>query len=210
MKRCLNIRFLGIMVLLLFAFPLGDRSLVNAAPIKSVKGVYSLTLFQSCIASLNVPAFDPSDNFRRVANGGGPNTFSIAGQITYNGDGTGTVSRRQLILIEPAKASGAFPLFQADVTCDVSYTVDANGNIRHEENNCAGPILQGTPGSPNETVTQSQIVLLGTLHNGGKLILFNDTSPYVETITFDMPPRTGERICNRSGTAFRVTEKVPN
>ncbi len=218
MKRCVYIYMFGIMVLLLAVLPLGERSFVEAKKFtdKSLKGLYAFTLFQSCVADPD--GFDADFRHKGLFGGSGPNTFGITGTIQYKGDGTGTVSRRQLIFVDERNVVGVIPLFQADLTCDVAYSVNPDGTFTHEEKNCTGTVTAGTAlppaTSPNVgvAITQADIEFLGRMEKDGKRLLFSDTNTNVETVTFD-PSGSDEfeiyRICNRSGSAFRVNKKVP-
>lgn len=214
MKRCIHIYMFGIIVLLLVVLPLGEKSFVEAKKFtdKSLKGLYAFTLFQSCVADSS--GFD-EDDFDHVAGGSGPNTFGITGTIQYNGDGTGTVSRRQLIFVDERNLPGVIPLFQADLTCDVAYSVNPDGTFTHKEKNCTGTVTAGTAlppaTSPNVgvAITQADIEFLGRMEKDGKRLLFSDTNTNVETVTFALGTFSIKRICNRSGSAFRVNKKVP-
>ena len=179
---------------------------------KSLKGLYAFTMFQSCVA-------DPGGftNLAHNLGGRGLNAFGISGHIQYHGGGTGTVSRRQLILVDERNNLGVIQLFQADLTCDVSYSVNPDGTFTHAENQCTGKITAGSALFPymsqdiGKGITQNGIKFMGTIEKREGHLLFSDTNINVETVVFG-PNDQGvtfslERICTRSGSAFRVSKK---
>ena len=172
---------------------------------KRLKGKFAFTLFQSCV-------FDPQgfdNDLAHIQGGAGPNLFNVSGIIGFHGDGTGTVSRNQLVLLDEQNSPGDIPLIKSKLECDVKYQVNSKESFTYEEENCTGPVLAGTVpaiGGPisGQTIAQENIQFEGFMNNDRKHLIFTDTNTNVETVIFTPGP-TFDRICNRSGNAFRLS-----
>ena len=118
-------------------------------------------------------------------------TFSFTGVLTFNGDGTGSLTARGDFL-NPGGASAG------DSTADFTYSVAADRTVTFDQGTTSTTFVAG---ASMGTVTVSNIpALVGHLSSDRKSIVLGSFKPGVEDVS------TGalHRICHRSRTAIRI------
>ena len=123
------IRFCGIALLILFLLTLGGNPPIAQAepdPNRLLEGDYKYSAKVTC--ARDTTGFNENNNFQRQGVG---STFALAvqGDAHYNGDGTGTFVGQRLGINSNATATGQFPIGQADLDCDLTDTVNADGQV---------------------------------------------------------------------------------
>jgi len=180
--------------LLLFAPFLIDGHGVQAGEDLNARlsGEYAFTQIHVCVQT-NIPGEDFGPGFQVPAGGATTRTISNEGFLTFQGDGTGSFDGKSLVINHNATRPGAVPASEAEFTCPLTYTVNKDLSFTtHLTCSATGD------------VTISGLELHGQLQAGGRLLIANDTSRNVETIT--SPGGVFKRICGRSQTAIRIRQ----
>lgn len=157
-----------------------------------LNGEYAFTQIHFCVQT-NVSGEHFGSNFKVPAGGATISTRSNEGTLTFHGDGTGSFDGKTLTINHNATGPGAVPVSEGGFTCPLTYTVNEDGSFTTHLT-CFGG-----------NVTISGLELHGQLQAGGRLLIANDTSRNIETITvfFGGGSLVFERICGRSQTAIR-------
>lgn len=153
-----------------------------------LKGDYAFIDSTVCV---NSPAgFSPS---LTPIDGTSVITFSFTGVLTFNGNGTGSLSARGDFLNNPGGASAA------DSTADFTYGVAADRTVTFDQGTTSSTFVAG----PNvgHTVTVSSVpTLVGHMSSDRKSIVLGSFDPGIEVVS----PAGLQRICHRSRTAIRI------
>lgn len=119
-------------------------------------------------------------------------TFSFTGVLTFNGDGTGSLSARGVFLNNPGAASAT------DSTADFTYSVAADRTLTFDQGTTSSTFVAGP--STGQTTTISAIpTLVGHMSSNRKSIVLGSFDPGVEVVSSGL-----QRICHRSRTAIRI------
>ena len=183
----------AVAVLVLITLPLQSMAQSQQGLNKRLKGDYAFTMARDCIQTEFGFGSPPTFN---LLSPGTTREASLAGMITYNGDGTGTLMYTIL------QINNTFPsVIQSQTTCNItSYTVNPD-NSYTEDLTCSGTIDAGP--SASQTFTITGLGNQGQIGRGGQTLLIMDIETNVETITLSASG-TRMRICGRSGHAIRV------
>jgi hypothetical protein len=133
----------------------------------------------------------------------GVNSFSSTGVITFNGDGTGTLSGRSVItnLVTPGAISAA------DHVIPITYSVAADRTLTIDQGPSLNTFVAG-PRAGQQNSSSGVPTAVGHVSSDGKSIVFGSFDPAVETLTRVSPPLDNPvesvRICHRSTSGIRI------
>ena len=166
--------------------------------VKHLKGNYDFTVHVSF--ATDVTGFD--SNLARLG-GGTTNNGIASGTVQYNGDGTGSAAIQFLRVNHTSNGVGQQPVEQGELTCTLTYTVDADHSFSVQET-CTGTIIAGA--FDGQTILASTITFRGKIAQGGDILLITDTVPDVETRTRTdgVNNFTTYSVGGRSGVAIKV------
>ncbi len=203
MKKVFGIAFLAVFTML---FTAGletaqadnDHRKKHKSPEAKLKGTYFRARTRTCIRTNGI--FDTNNRVAPAYSGQNPyahtRTHVISGNMTFNGDGTGSMEHEGHWVrnVTSAAQGGTSPQFNmtGQGTCDFNYTVNPDNSFDLVTTSCISP-----------TATTSGAAIQGQIARGGQSLILYDTDSNVETIT----PNSGgiiRRICNRSGSAIKV------
>jgi len=190
-------------LLLFIALPLLAGSMAEAVkPPKAannlLKGTYAFSYFRACV---QVPEGEfNADLVQQVT----PQlrTSVLAGEITYNGDGTATQEHTFRNMFFTSNQPGQrVPGRSGLAMCDITYQVDPTDRTFEQQLTCTGFSNTSTGGERDFTI--EGLKHQGRISQDGKTLLLFDTGVPIETITLVPPLFVGERICTHSGTAVK-------
>jgi hypothetical protein len=207
MKRLVCITALCIVSLLPAFAAAAERNDLTRA----LRGVYAFSGEGSCLGS-PLPGFN--SNFR-TSTGGVIRSFSVHGIRRFNGDGTGSVSGR-IVLIghngPPANPAGTNlgPYITEDFSAQSTYTIASDHTIRIEN----GPLTTTRVEGPNvgDTDVATGIKIEGHVSQDFKTIVVATPSSVLETRYNTLADAlNGQnpieyRRCHRSRTLIRISE----
>jgi hypothetical protein len=130
-------------------------------------------------------------------------SFGTTGVVTFNGDGTGTLSGRTIT--QPGVFTGPAPAtIQAlDTLIPITYSVAADRTLTVTQGPSLNTFVAGTlAGTQNSSSNVPPFV--GHMSADRKAIVFGSFDPGVETITNLSGPGQNLRICFRSFTGVRI------
>ena len=171
-----------------------------------LNGDYAFTSFRSCIQAVK-PGPEESvfgGNFA-LQTGANSRTAALQGTLRYNGNGTGSAAFRFLNIFPQFTAPGNLPINGGETTCQLNYTVNADGSFVQLFSNCSGVVEFGAGAPGTFEITGGE--KMGQISQDRKTLILSDTNPNVETLDVTRPDGSiveQERICNRSGVAIRV------
>ena len=196
--RRLIARSLEMLVLPLVALLSVGGSIAEAVDLNAhlLMGDYHFSRTRTCIR-----ASDFNANNGVVSNGSTA-TDAAQGTVHYNGDGTGTLTARLLFINHNMTANGDRPVTQADVTCELTYTVHADDTFTELLTTCTALVIAG-PGT-GLTVTGTGIEHKGLFANGRTSFVFGSVNPNnIEETKNAAQAIVSKAICSRSGTAVK-------
>jgi hypothetical protein len=169
---------------------------------KLLDGEYMVTGFASCINSFN--GFNANLQANPPAPGQpGPffQSFDIQGARTFNGDGTGSASGRNISVFPPNQFAGA-SASESEFSGNFTYEVHPDLTITIVQGPLSGSNTAG--GAAGQTFTVTGIPnFSGRISEDLQTIIITHAAPGIETLT----PSAGlarQRICARSRTLTRV------
>lgn len=174
----------------------------NKSPESKLKGTYFRTRTPTCLRTNGI--FDAN---RRIAPAypgqnpyGNTRTNVVSGNLTFNGDGTGTNEFEGLSVrnVTSAAQGGTSPQFSftGPRTCDFDYTVNPDNSFE---------IVIGACSSSTGSTRTGQVVQ-GQMSRGRQSLVMYDTDSNVET-TVTSSGSVIRSICNRSGVAVKVKKR---
>ncbi len=197
-------RFYLAIVLGLLVFPMEPFTLVYAENgSKPLKGTYHF-LGQATCAGDN-SGFDETNGFSRQGVGG-TGTFVQHGEVTYNGDGTGTFMAQVLSVGHNANNIGQFPIGQANLSCTVTNSLNPDDTFT-ETWQCVTTPTAGF-NFVNNLHAEFPINLQGVIGDKNrKTLRYFNTQTIEEIVTMKDNSgnvvNTQERICNRRADGFK-------
>lgn len=187
-------------IMMLSMFYLVDGATAETKNLNSLlRGQYALSNHFACVGSSQGFA----ENSSRLGDGSS-STAATRGIVTYNGDGTGSVTEGHMLgVIHDATSAGKIPVFQTDYTCNLTYTVNPGLWVTFNRT-CNGKVVTGP--LAGATYTSSGTQNTGQMSSDGTMILLSDTERNVETaaISFQGKDFTNYSICNRSGMEVKL------
>jgi hypothetical protein len=193
--------------MLLVALPAGAQ----------IRGDYAVTGTTICVVtgaiitptSYTLPAgFSPAQVPLGPA---GVNSFSSTDIVTFNGDGTGTLTGRSVIanLNQPGslgpQSGGA--ISSADHVIPITYSVADDRTLTIVQGPSLNTFLSG-PRAGQQNSSSGVPPSVGRVSSDGKSIVFGSFDPAVETLTRVSPPVDNPieavRICHRSFSGVRI------
>ena len=193
-------RFYPVIVLGFLVFPMGNFTFVYAEndDLKPLKGTYHFLGQATCAG--DDTGFDENNGFPRLGNGG-TRTFVQHGEVTYNGNGTGTFTAQVLSVGHQGNAPGNFPIGQANLSCTVTNILNPDGTFTETWQCVTMPTNAGF-GFVNNLHAEFPINWQGVIgDNYRKTLHYFNTQTIEEVVTTkdnsDNIVNTQERICNR-------------
>lgn len=117
------------------------------------------------------------------------------GTIHYNGNGTGNREFKNMNV----NSNGTPPYRTTTSTCDISYTVNADGTFTYTKiSGCISYESNGTI-----TTILGDVPMQGRILNGGKTLFIAGLTPAVETLNRS-DQTTSQRVCTRSVVATKI------
>lgn len=203
MRRLIQ-RSIAVTMFLVIPAVLGARFAEAHGPAnrnRLLNGDYAFTSFRSCIQG---PQTTFGENFV-LQLGANSRTAALQGTLRYNGNGTGSAAFRFLNIFPQFTAPGNLPINGGETTCQLNYTVNADGSFVQLFSNCSGVVEFGAGAPGTFEITGGE--KMGQISQDRKTLILSDTNPNVETLDVTRPDGViveQERICNRSGFAIRV------
>jgi hypothetical protein len=175
------------------AVPLAGDTAVPGKPALPVKGEFSFSGTEQCAYA---SAFGPPPMLQAI----GPVTLqssTLHGSLSLAADGTGRLTGR-IASLQAFTESAATPAMQSSLTCAVSHSLTATGELRLVRT-CRGTRSRGTGSANAQTWTASPIQESGQFN--GDTIVLADTqlaAESVSTLGVNLA-----RLCHRAAWATR-------
>jgi len=129
-------------------------------------------------------------------------TTGLRGLMSFDGAGGGAFQSEELQLNAAVTAPGQPQTGRSLGTCDLAYTVDADGHVTITLTACSAVGTLG--GVAGMHFTSSDIFVDGQLSSDDKTLLLSDVAGPVSTVTTVETGLVTVRVCSRTGTAVRV------
>jgi hypothetical protein len=169
------------------ALPLAGDAASTGKSADSVRGEFAFAGTEQCAYA---SAFGPPP----VLEPSGPvilQTSTLQGALTLAPDGTGRLTGR-ITSLQAVAGTGATPAMQSSLTCAVTHTLSANGELQLERT-CHGTRLRGTGSEAAQTWTASAVRESGQFNTD--TIVLADTQLAVETLS--VAGVNPARVCHR-------------
>lgn len=165
-----------------------------------LQGDYAFTGEAACLIAPNGFTNDLTpinDNASQIS-------FSVQGTRTFNGDGTGTVQGRAIVINPPPAAANTAPSGSSqDFSYDFTYEIAADGTITTHmvPGTYLGTFLTGTRAGQSYTI--DHFSLSGVVSKDKRAITLTTATTEVETHTFSNG-QVLPRICHRARSLIRI------
>ena len=193
-----------VLILGLIVLPMGGVTIGYAGNPQPLNGTYHFIGQATCAG--DGTGFDESDFYSREE-GGGTRTFVQHGEVTYNGDGTGTFTAQVLSVGHQANAMDAFPIGQVNLSCTVTNTVNSDGTF---DDVWECETTMGIAGFNASLGFHAEFDLnfQGVIENGRLRLYYVNTLLFEELVTIlnasNIEQSTSQRICNRVAHGIRI------
>ena len=184
----------GVILLVSLVLTLGGGPIVEAQADSNevLEGDYKYSARVTC--ARDSEGFDETNDFEREG-GGFTVTLSVQGDVHYDDDGTGHFEGQRLTINHRKNAAGEFPIGQADLDCDLTDTVNADGTFT-ELRACTATFTAGPRDGQMQTFS---FTFQGVIGDEAQLLLLSDTAATEDPIS-----DSGDLICNRSAIAIKI------
>jgi hypothetical protein len=171
-----------------------------------LKGRFAFTASAVCVTSSAIfsPAYQPPAGFSADLRPLGPTgvlTLSAQGVRTFNGDGTGSTTVRNVTLGNPGPATAV------DSSGQFTYSVATDRTVTIDDGPLHGVFVAG-PQVGGESSVSNIPTFVGRVSSDGRSLTFATFNPGVETITRLVPAPelvAMVRICHRAANGIRIS-----
>jgi hypothetical protein len=177
--------WMAVCLLQAIALPLAGDAATPAA----AKGEFAFVGTEQCVYA---SAFGPPPVLQATA----PVTLqasTLQGKLALAPDGTGRLTGRIVSLLQSIAGSGTTPAMQSNLSCDVTHTLDASGELRLKRT-CRGTSTRGTGSEAAQTWTVSTVEESGQFN--AELTVLADTQLAVESVS--VAGVNLKRLCHRT------------
>jgi hypothetical protein len=182
-------------VMLVAVLPLAAQTVPPKKPAAAVQGEFAFTGTEHCTYARS---FGPPPTLQATGTVN-LHTSTLQGMLKLSADGTGKFTGR-IASLQSLPSAGVTPAMQSSLSCDVTHSLAANGELRLERA-CRGTGTRGTGSENAQTWNVSPIRESGQFN--ADMTALADTQVVPETVS--VAGLTLTRICHR--TSFMTRSK---